>query len=81
MIYVHFFYFKLLTYFYLSSVPIGHNWKELEIFISLIQDPKELQDCQKLIKFTADIKCELKQLPKIHSTFYNHFNTEIFFLN
>lgn len=69
MIYVHFLYFKLPTYFYLSSVPIGHNWKELQIFPSLIQDPKELQDCQELIrKFTADIECELKQLCKTHST-------------
>lgn len=68
MIYVHFFYFKLPTYFYHTSVPIGHNWKE--ILLSFIQDPKELQDHQELIqKITADTECELKQLSKIHSTF------------
>jgi len=70
MPYVHFFYFKLPTYFYLLSFPIGYNWKELETFHCLIQDPKELQDRQKLIRIlTGDTECELKQLSKIHSTF------------
>lgn len=69
MIYAHF-YFKLPTYFYHSSVPTGHNRKELKKFLPLIQNSKELQDRQELIiKFTADTECELKQLSKIHFTF------------